>query len=327
VQQQPQRHLTKGRTVSIHREEIHCGLTVQGRELHIAATLSWRGNLARRTVQVLVPGFTYDRSYWDFPHRPNEHSYVRAAVDAGYATLALDRLGTGASSHPRARVLSLDTHVTALDAVVAALRAGALGDTAACQIITVGHSLGSAVVAAHAVSAAGGRAAARPDAVILTGFSHLVLPGTALFFAAAWWPAPRRGAKGRLPHGYRTTIPGMRRVLFYAPGPVCRDVVAVDERLKSTTAHFREVSGRAFTDVFRTRAVRLPVLVITGARDSVACGLPVWMRAERHFFAPSADVTLFSVRGAGHCLNTSPSGGQTFGRILDWCDSRIGTDR
>lgn len=312
--------------MTIHREETRCELTVQDQALHIAGTLSWRGDLAGRTVQVLVPGYTYDRSYWDFPHRPDRHSYVRAAVDAGYATLALDRLGTGSSSHPPVRLLTLDTHVMALGTVVTALRTSAFAETAASRIITVGHSLGSAVVAAHAVVAARMQAPDRTDAVVLTGFSHLVMPGTGLYFASAWWRPPRRREKANLiPRGYRTTIPGVRRALFYAPGPVDRDVLAVDERLKTTTANFREVSGRAFRDVFRTGALRIPVLVIIGARDTIACGLPAWMRAERRFFASSPDVTAISIRGAGHCLNTSPTSRETFSQILAWCHSQIGT--
>jgi len=310
--------------VGLRRQDVRFALAIEGRHLHIAGKLSWRDGLAGRTVQVLVPGYTYDHNYWDFPHRPDEHSYVRAAVDAGYVTLALDRLGTGASSRPPARMLTLDTHVKALDAVLTALRAGTVADTDAGQLITVGHSLGSAVVAAHAVAATGGRATGRPDGVILTGFSHLVFPGTGLFFATAWWRPPRREGATRPPRGYRTTIPRVRRVLFYSPGPVHRDVVAVDEKLKTTTAHFREAQGRGLIDVFRTRALRTPVLVITGSRDTIACGHPAWMRVERRFYDQSADVTILSVRGAGHSLNTSPSSSDTFGKILAWSDSRMG---
>jgi hypothetical protein len=51
---------------------------------------------------VLVPGLTYGASYWNFPVDPARYSYVRAATAAGYATLAIDRLGTGASDHPPA---------------------------------------------------------------------------------------------------------------------------------------------------------------------------------------------------------------------------------
>ncbi len=292
--------------------------------MRIAGQLTWSGDFARRTVQVLVPGYTYDHNYWDFPHRPESYSYVSAAVNRGYATLALDRLGTGASSHPPAHLLTLDNHVAALNTVIAALRSGRLADTAKSRIISVGHSLGSAVVAGHAVSADRTGRHSRPDAVVLTGFSHLVMPGTGLFYAGGWWRPRQRGPEVRPPRGYRTTIPGSRRLLFYAPGPVERDVIVVDEQLKSTTAHYREALGRMRNEALRTRALRTPVLVITGSRDTIVCGTQAWMRVERRFYDPSTDATCLSVRGAGHCLNTSPSSGQTFNQILEWCDSRIG---
>ena len=95
----------------IHRQNISVQLSVRGHVLRISGTLSWQDPLRGRTIQVLVPGYTYGRSYWDFPHRPEEFSYVRAAVRSGYATLALDRIGTGASSRPPASILSIDTHV------------------------------------------------------------------------------------------------------------------------------------------------------------------------------------------------------------------------
>jgi len=159
-----------------------------------------------------VPGYPYGRHYWDFPHRPDKYSYVRAAVEAGYATLALDRIGTGASSHPPAAVLTLDLHVAALAAVVTALRRGSVADTVSNRIVTVGHSLGSAIVAAHAVSAALDSSVEPVDGSILTGFSHLPLPGTPLFFMMATWPVRTARGGERLPAGYRTTIPGTRRV-------------------------------------------------------------------------------------------------------------------
>src|SRR5258708_5776895 len=36
------------------------------------------------TIQVLVPGATYDHIYWDFPYQPKIYSYVRAMNAAGY---------------------------------------------------------------------------------------------------------------------------------------------------------------------------------------------------------------------------------------------------
>src|SRR5690348_1463454 len=55
-------------------------------------------------LQVLVPGGFYNRSYWDIALPPR--SYRLAMNNAGYAILAIDRLGTGASSEPPSAVLT-----------------------------------------------------------------------------------------------------------------------------------------------------------------------------------------------------------------------------
>ncbi|HEY3471347.1 MAG TPA: alpha/beta hydrolase, partial [Amycolatopsis sp.] len=50
------------------------------------------------TVVVLIPGGTYNESYWDIGYTPEIRSFRLAMNQAGIATLALDRLGTGESS-------------------------------------------------------------------------------------------------------------------------------------------------------------------------------------------------------------------------------------
>jgi hypothetical protein len=127
---------------SVNRQDVSVQLSVRGHRLKISGTLSWKGSRRGRTVQVLVPGYTYGRHYWDFPHRLGKYSYVRAAVGAGYATLA---------------------------AVVTALREGHIADTVSNRIVTVGHSLRSAIVAAHAVSATLDTDVGEVDGSILTG--------------------------------------------------------------------------------------------------------------------------------------------------------------
>ena len=61
------------------------------------------------TLQVLIPGGTYDRSYWNVGFDPNTHSFTKAQNDAGFATLAIDRLGTGKSSKPLSALLTAST--------------------------------------------------------------------------------------------------------------------------------------------------------------------------------------------------------------------------
>jgi hypothetical protein len=58
---------------------------------------------------VLIPGGTYNSSYCDIGFLVEGHSFRQAMNKAGYASFALDRLGTGKSVKP------LSTLVTATD--------------------------------------------------------------------------------------------------------------------------------------------------------------------------------------------------------------------
>ena len=71
------------------------------------------------TVQLLVPGITYDHSYFNSSISPTTYSYVFAAAARGYSTFAIDRLGTGLSDHPAPNLLTTQSHVKTTVEVVA----------------------------------------------------------------------------------------------------------------------------------------------------------------------------------------------------------------
>jgi pimeloyl-ACP methyl ester carboxylesterase len=64
---------------------------------------------------------------------------VRRATEAGYATLAIDRLGDGASTRPAGRRLTWGNAALTVAAAVSALRTGSLG-AAFENVVLVGHS-------------------------------------------------------------------------------------------------------------------------------------------------------------------------------------------
>src|SRR6266540_3880575 len=69
------------------------------------------------TVQLLVHGASYTRTVWDWTQNPATYSYVQDAVNAGYATFAVDRLGHGESTHTAANTLTVQAGSTALHGV------------------------------------------------------------------------------------------------------------------------------------------------------------------------------------------------------------------
>lgn len=117
-----------------------------------------------QTVQFLTHGDTLDSTYWDIA--PG-YSYIDAAVAAGYATFAYDRIGVGRSEHPDpTQVVQGPIQVEIAHALVTLLRSAKIGPLSFKNIVGVGHSAGSTVT--------NGVTTKYPrdfDAVILTGTS------------------------------------------------------------------------------------------------------------------------------------------------------------
>ena len=70
----------------------------------------------RNEVQLLVHGASYTKEYWmgGAWHGSDDYSWTKQANKAGYGTLAIDRLGNGASEHPdpmQVVQLTLETEV------------------------------------------------------------------------------------------------------------------------------------------------------------------------------------------------------------------------
>jgi pimeloyl-ACP methyl ester carboxylesterase len=72
--------------------------TSSPKEYNVSATLCQPETAGNGVLQILTHGIGFDKSYWDLPPPFANHSYVAAVVDAGYSTLAIDRLGIGGSS-------------------------------------------------------------------------------------------------------------------------------------------------------------------------------------------------------------------------------------
>src|SRR5688572_30431262 len=67
--------------------------------------------VANRVLHVLISGATYGSLAWDFPYQPERYSYVQALNRTGVATLNVDRLGIGASSHPDSADVNIESHI------------------------------------------------------------------------------------------------------------------------------------------------------------------------------------------------------------------------
>ncbi|MFI2238490.1 alpha/beta hydrolase [Streptomyces chrestomyceticus] len=279
-------------------------VTVEGETGAISGRLCRPARPVSR-VQLLVPGFTFGKEYWDFPEHPGRYSYTRAANAAGWATLAIDRLGSGTSWHPKGSRVTFQNSADAVHQVVQALRKGLEG-TAYDRVALVGHSVGAHESAYEAGTYND------VDALIATGWTSVWnagnvqrLVGDNLVTATS---DPKFEDSGYDPD-YVTSKAGTRDV-YFATANADPAVLAADEKLKQTSSQVELSSGLTADVNAATRKFDKPVLLVAGDRDPFFCGAgasdcssdAALAAFEKPYFGPRATVRAAVEKGSGHAL-------------------------
>lgn len=263
---------------------------------------------APTAVQLLVHGGPYNRVYWDFPYQPEHYSYQRDMAGHGYATFAVDRLGTGRSTKPLSVTLLDSVEAASIHQVIGHLRAGRVGGVRFDRVVLVGHSLGSGVSIMEAATYHD------VDGVILSGMTHLVSALTATkIFTMSVYPVtldPQVRKEGGDP-AYITTIPGKRGPLFYSAGDADPRVIETDEATKDQVSTLG-VGTIILFDFFgpTSRGINVPVLLTVGEKDAIFCGAlardcssaEALRKGEALYFGRAAELSTYVLPEAGHSL-------------------------
>ncbi|WP_227984422.1 alpha/beta fold hydrolase [Nocardia spumae] len=296
----------------------------QGR---LAATLCTPAGGAR-TVMVLMSGSNFNGTYWDFPYEPQTYNFRQAMNAAGYATLVVDRLGNGASTHPQSATLTAGATAQNLHDIVVAARQGIGGAAPFGKVVTVGHSLtsGTSIMEAtqyHDV-----------DGILLTGYSHAVNVPETLSVIATYHSAaddPEFAGRGLDP-GYLASRPGTRVHDFFDPADVDPAVLAVDEKNKEVFSLTEYPDGMLSTLPGMSNFITAPVMIAVGSRDRMLCGVDYATCAssatlrsfEAPFFAPAAKLRTFVLPGSGHAVNLARNTADYQAAVVDWANSTVG---
>jgi pimeloyl-ACP methyl ester carboxylesterase len=279
------------------------------------------------TVQVLVPGASYDHTYWDFPYTPEIRSFRLAMNDAGYATLTVDRLGTGRSSRPPSLLLTSVSQADVTHQVVQLLRAGR-GVPSFGKVILGGHSVGSAIAIIEAGTYHD------VDGVLVSGLTHGVDVVGAVPIVSSLVPAmlDPKFLGTLIDPGYLTTADGTRFSSFESPGPFDPAVAALDESTKEDFAA-GEVVDTVLIGVVSTYSKRItvPVLLAMGAEDPAFCGplaadctsAATLLASEEPYYSPAARLQTFVLPGFGHALNYAPNAPDLHAAVIQWAKRMV----
>lgn len=239
---------------------------------HIYGKLCTPSGRSPDTIQLLVHGGVYTGIYWEFPDPSggtDRYNYAAAANKAGFATLAIDRIGSGRSSHPLSTTITLESNVFTVHQIVQAIRRGELtapGGEQFHKVVYVGHSYGTGV--GWNLTTDYGEDL---DAAVFTGSAHKgTVTGTLLLFTILYPAAldPKFAGDGLDP-GYLTTLPGTRDEFLYKPAQFDPALVEFDEKTKSTSTATELATLLLYLN--RPLDVRVPTLLVAGELDSQVC--------------------------------------------------------
>ncbi len=270
------------------------------------------------TLQVLVPGGTYNAVYWDIGYDPQVLSYREAMNEAGIATVAVDRLGSGRSSRPLSTLVTLATQAQAVHAVIQSLR------PRFSKLVLVGHSIGSAIVMTEAATYHD------EDAVVITGLTHQInVPGAVPVFTTLI-PAsldPELVGYG-LDLGYLTTRAGTRYSSFHTPGTTEPGALAFDEATKGVVTAGETLDTVLISALVPvSRQITVPVKLVMGGGDVDFCGPPLGAdcssnqalaASEAPYYSPAAQLSAYVVPGYGHSINFSDDAPGYHQAVIDW---------
>jgi pimeloyl-ACP methyl ester carboxylesterase len=297
-------------------DQVSFPIEVLGGSYHIAGYLFHSGPLHDRVLQVTVHGATHYHLYWDLPRIDGiSYSYARYMARHGYDVLAIDQLGTGASSQPDGDLVTLDVTANALHQVLASLRTQ---DNPIhhrfSRVALVGHSNGSLT----SIYETGTYHDA--DVLVTTAWEHTPHPlpfdpaDILAVLTAPYIPATTFSEAFWISTFYYvpTTDQALVDYEYSHLGP------AVQAR-----AQFLDLFRVGLdTSLSRSTSVTVPVLVQDGNFDALQPS--AFLGGEAAFYPLSPSVTLNFLVDVGHNINGHRNHLQSWTRIDEWIERSLG---
>lgn len=274
-----------------------------------------------RSIDILVHGATYDRSYWDSAYQFPSYSYVNRALGAGRAVYYYDRLGVGKSSFLPSTSVTMDADAYVVHQLISKFK------PVFPTTNLIGHSYGSRISQLETSQ--------YNDATRLILTDNLHAAGPALVGGLIkQYPANQdpqfMNHQPPYDNGWMTTEPDItvRDNFYYLPGADQNEIV-YDNNHKAIVSQTEFTQGQALGKMpagqNMTNKITRPVLLIAGQEDALYCGLTLdctqavnVKNFEQPYYDHAASLDAITIPNTGHDLALHKSAQTSFDAINSW---------
>jgi len=251
------------------------------------------------TAVLLMHGLSYTKEAWDFPG----YSYAQKLAEAGYAVIAIDRLGYGESKLASGYNVTHEAYADMAHQIVDQLRSQGFS-----HVVLGGHSAGAGTTELEAGLYGG------VDAIMALGWHHR--PSNQLgqdFFTGDYLRAAQDN------YEYFLGTPAHRAEMFYTP-TADPDVVEADTKAAVPTPSGEIFSIGKQPSRLVVGNIKVPVFLQFGENDRLFEVQYAQMHAEE--FRSSPSVTVDIVKDAGHTFMLTKNGRLGADKMVEWLKSR-----
>jgi pimeloyl-ACP methyl ester carboxylesterase len=269
-----------------------------------------------RPLLFCIPGGTYNHRYWDLQVAGESYSFAEHMTTRGYEVVAIDNLGTGASSRPSRRAGLAELAGAAASAVESIRRERPPGR----PVVGIGHSMGGYTLVTQ-------QALHRSfDAIAVLGTT--IGPSTMIPIPDDVLESARQGQAARVELADATEphIPG-----DYVPDS--RDPAVMPMfHLTDVPRHVLDADAAQTATVLPPRAAAEASVAWFASEAATEIDVPVFLAYGELDMSPAPhedpaaytgaqDVTLFVLPGSAHCHNMATTRAVLWDRLDRWIHS------
>ncbi|GAB1320930.1 AB hydrolase-1 domain-containing protein [Madurella fahalii] len=291
-------------------------------------------------LQIATHGLGFDKRYWDVEVKPEEYSYLDAAIRKGYSVLTYDRIGTGQSEKPDAYdIVQIPVEVEILAGLTQLARSGQLlsssrvmsttsgattvHDFQPSKVVHVGHSFGSFLTAGML-----GRYGNLSDGALLTGFLLNAKLGSVdvAHFDHEFAPEHDPVRFGEYSSGYFVlTTESCLQKLFFRKGGFEPDLLTYTEKIKQPET-VGEYASQANSRSPPATEFRGPVQFLVGEFDYPTCDGDCRTLYDENLaqgmFPAASNIFPYLQPNTGHALTLASNASAGFEVMLQYLDSQ-----